>query len=198
MELINCLLYARTTMNSKTSSMLLSVALLSLVLTGCNQYEVSKDSQGRTIRLNKTSGEVTVIEGGKLIVPKTEEQVKAESEAEDAKESSETEKLTELQRWSELSGVAGTKVQLSTIYMNGALRYKGVFGKVPRGYTGQYGQSFTIDFMKNGIKVFEDKCTVTGMADSNGKLVTYQISGEISMSAEDYKSLDNYTVGWIL
>jgi hypothetical protein len=56
--------------------------MLSFLLTGCNQYEVSKDSQGRTIRLNKSTGEVTVIEGGKLIVPKTEEQVKAEAEAE--------------------------------------------------------------------------------------------------------------------
>jgi hypothetical protein len=185
-------------MNHNQVKLLTTTFVLMTFLAGCNQYEVSKDSQGRTIRLNKSTGEVTVIEGGKLIVPKTEEQVKAEVEAEEAKATSETEKLADLQRWADVSGVAGTKVRLSTIYMNGALRYKGVFGKVPKGYTGRYGQTFTIEFMKSGIKVFENKCSVTGLADPNGNLFTYQISGEISMSADDYKSLDNYTVGWTL
>ena len=185
-------------MNINQFKLLSSAVVLASVLAGCNQYEISKDSQGRTIRLNKSTGDVTVIEGGKLIVPKTEEQAKAESAAEEQREASETEKLADRQLWADVYGVAGTKVKLTTIYMNGALRYKGVFGKTPKGYTGRYGQTFTIEFMKSGIKVFEDRCSVTGLADQNGSLFTYQISGEISMSAEDYKSLDNYTVGWTL
>jgi hypothetical protein len=183
-------------MNLNQLKFVSSIVMLSFLLTGCNQYEVSKDSQGRTIRLNKSTGEVTVIEGGKLIVPKTEEQVKAEVEAEEAKAASETEKLADRKRWADVYGVAGTKVQLDTIYMNGALRYKGVFGKVPRGYTGQYGQTINIEFMKNGIKVYESVCRITGIVDNNGNKITYQLSGDIAMSPEDYKSLDNYTVGW--
>ena len=183
-------------MNLNRIPILSSVIMLSFLLTGCNQYEVSKDSQGRTIRLNKSTGEVTVIEGGKLIVPKTEEQVKAEAEAENAKEASETEKLTNRKHWNDLNGIKGTKAQLDTIYMNGALRYKAVFGKAPKGFTQQYGQSFTIEFMKNGIKVFEDVGSVTGIVDNEGNRYTYQLTGEISMSAEDYKSLDDYTIGW--
>jgi len=80
--------------------------------------------------------------------------------------------------------------------MNNALRYEVVFGKKPRGYTGDYGQSIDIHFLKNGIKVYEDRAEVTNLVDSDGQQSTIRLSGTISMTEEDYKNLDNFTFEW--
>ena len=190
----------RTTITSGFLTMLATVGMLA---TGCarDNFEIQKDSAGRTIRVNKSTGEIVIIDGERLVVPKSADEVKKEAEAEKAENAADVEKLAERRKWPTISGVLGTKIETTSIYMNGAMRYEMTFGKKPRGFGSSYGQTITAHFLKNGIKVFEDKVfedkgEITRIVDDNGDPFTIQISGSIAMSEEDYKALDGVTIGW--
>lgn len=77
-------------MNHLKSSVIV-VALL--VLAGC--YEMKQDDKGRTVKVNKITGELSVIDGDKIIKLKNEKEVKAEQE--------EAKKLGDAKRWPEVS-----------------------------------------------------------------------------------------------
>ena len=77
---------------------------------------MTKDSEGRTIRLNKSSGEVVVIEGDRMLVPKSKEQVEAKKTAEESKLLEQKELLAKRREWDQ-SMILKTRVTLNTIYL---------------------------------------------------------------------------------
>src|SRR5262245_2789159 len=74
----------------------LFVTLLAFSLAGCDQlggrYELSKDSKGRTIRLDKRTGEMVIVDGDKIVSLKEASEV-------DRKEKEETTKVGEFKYW---------------------------------------------------------------------------------------------------
>ena len=182
----DCLLKSRKTMNFNLLAPLSLLVTIAFLLTGCNQYEVSKDSQGRTIRLNKSTGEVAVLEGDKLIVANPEEKIRADVEA-----GADAVELSNRSQRPISKGKDGTS---TILYSNNALQYKVVFRAIPRGYTGADGQYFVVRLLNNGSQVFENRANVRRVFDNNGHPTTKELSGTINMSEEDYKNIDDLSI----
>lgn len=167
------------------------------VMAGCarDQFVLEKDSAGRTVRLNKATGEVTVIAGDRLIVPKSDEEMKADEEAKSEAASKESAKLANRKDWGVVQ-ILGTKFNTSTIYMNGSLKYSVATGKIPRGFYSGGTREIHIVFLRQGIKVFVDTAEVIRSTDRDGNVVALHLTGDINMSVEDYKLLDSVSFEW--
>lgn len=104
-----------------------------LALTSCgDRYELAQDKEGRTIRLDKRTGEVAVIVGDRLVIAKTPEQVEAEET--DARQ--EAEVLGSPKNWPQqtLKQIGVTTASLTTAWKDGSLRYQLYLLPVPKNY----------------------------------------------------------------
>jgi hypothetical protein len=163
---------------------------------------VTKDSEGRTIRLNKSSGEVVVIEGDRMLVPKSKEEVEAEKKTEESKLREQKEKLANRREWDQ-SIVLKTKVSLNTIYLGSQMRFKLVFENLPEKWeeSSYVTRIFTLIFLKNGIEVFSqplNRSEFTRLVDDSQKVAKYGLSydGSITMTPEEYEMLGGWTLTW--
>jgi hypothetical protein len=168
----------------------------------CDNYTVTKDSEGRTIRLNKSSGEVVVIEGDRMLVPKSKEEVEAEKKANESKLREQKEKLANRREWDQ-SMILKTRVTLNTIYLGSQMRFKLVFEKQPQRWeeSSYVTRPFTLIFLKNGIEVFSQPLNRSDFArivDDSQKNVKYGLSydGSIPMTPEEYEMLGGWTISW--
>jgi hypothetical protein len=168
----------------------------------CDNYTVTKDSEGRTIRLNKSSGEVVVIEGDRMLVPKSKEEVEAEKKANESKLREQKEKLANRREWDQ-SMILKTRVTLNTIYLGSQMRFKLVFENLPEKWeeSSYVTRPFTLIFLKNGIEVFSQPLNRSDFArivDDSQKNVKYGLSydGSIPMTPEEYEMLGGWTISW--
>lgn len=165
---------------------------LSLVLAGC--YEMKHDDKGRTVKINKITGEVSVIEGDKIIKLKDEKDAKAEQEA--------TRKLGEPKVWANipLSIVGGANARLITKWSDGNIYFQFFVDKNLRG-KGKYFANLNVQLHDNAEFLIEEipipVSSMTGQVGADGKIIeSMEYKGKKPMSEDTYKKLKIWNVTW--
>jgi hypothetical protein len=163
-----------------------------LLLASC--YEMKEDKKGRTVKVNKLTGEMFVIEDDKIIKLKGEKEVKAEQEA--------AKQLGEPKRWPEipLNVAGGTNARFITKWNDGNMYYQFFIDKNLRG-KGNYFARLTIQLHDNASFLIEEipvpVSNMTGSLGLDGKTVeSMEYKGQIPMSDETYKKISEWNVSW--
>jgi hypothetical protein len=170
---------------------LLSVVVAFAVLTGC--YDTKQDAKGRTVKINRFTGEMSVIDGDKIIKLKTEKDVKAEQEA--------TEQLGESMTWTAipiLNKYANTT--LKTKWSDGNIYYQLYIDKNLRDIA-NYNAELAIElydtesFIIRAITVRVNRMVVA--VDSDGRTIdAMQYKEKMSMSENAYKKIVKWDIIW--
>ncbi len=173
------------------------VALVTTV--SCDRYMVTKDAEGRTVRLNKSSGEVVIIDGDRMIIPKNSREVEAEKKQQVETLRSQKEKLAMRRDW-DTSKVLKSNVSLSTIYLGNQMRFRLTFDKKPERWEDNsfVKRPFTLIFLKSGIEVFTkplDREKFIGLF-TNGQEAGLQCDGSVDMTSEEYEMLGGWNLMW--
>jgi len=172
---------------------LISIAIAAAVcLNGC--YEMKQDEKGRTVKVNKLTGDISVIEGDKIIKLKTEKEVKAEQEA--------AKKLDEAKRWPEgpLTVAGGSTAKFITKWSDGVMYYQLFVDKNLRG-KGNYFARINIQLHDNASFLVEEisvpVSSMTGMVGLDGKTIeSMESKGQKAMTDEMYKKISDVNYTW--
>jgi hypothetical protein len=172
--------------------LLLSVVIAIAITIGC--YDSKQDEKGRTVKINRITGEMYVIDGDKVIKLKTEKEVKAEQEA--------AKQLGESKTWPAiliLNRYANTT--LKTKWNDGNIYYQLYVDKNLRDIANNYNAELTIElydsesFLIRKIPVRVNSMVVA--VDSDGKTIEeMQYKGNMSMSEDAYKKIKKWDVVW--
>jgi hypothetical protein len=176
-----------------------ALLLLFFVITGCDNYTITKDSAGRTVRLNKSNGELVVVDGDRIVVPKSPEAAEEELRKKSEVEKQTREKLAQKREWDE-QDVLGSKAKLTSIYIGEEMKFNLYFAPLVKGWenSSYVANPMTLIFTKNGIKVFEKKlprASFTRMVDDN-KTVGLRVDGSLAMSPDEYELLGGWSLTW--
>jgi hypothetical protein len=176
-----------------------AILLLFFVITGCDNYTITKDSAGRTVRLNKSNGELVVVDGDRLVVPKSPEAAEQDLQKKSEVEKQEREKLAQKREWDE-QDVLGSKARLTSIYIGEEMKFNLYFSPVVKGWENSNGVAhpMTLIFAKNGVKVFEKQlpeASFTRIFDGN-KLVGLRVDSSLAMSPDEYELLGGWSLTW--
>jgi tellurite resistance protein len=171
--------------------LLLSVVIAIVILTGC--YDTKVDEKGRTVRINKITGEMSVIDGNKIIKLKTEKEAEAEQEA--------AEQLGESKEWSAipiLNKYANTT--LKTKWSDGNIYYQLYVDKNLKDVA-NYNSVLTIElydsesFLIRKITVRANNMVVA--VDSDGKTIeAMEYKEKMPMSEIAYKKIKKWDIIW--
>lgn len=197
--------------------------LIALVaLSGCDQispsrYELTKDQSGRTLRLDKRTGEVAVVEGERISPIRDAKTVEAEK-------STKTNDLAKAKPFSDISVTTfGFDATLRTSWQDEKLLYFVRFqapksrGFQPLDATARSEgdppaktapKPAPVDWSKFGrytwtllledapFELAKQSLNFTGVVDDNGKIYSQEAKGSIAMSSETYRRIDNWNVMW--
>jgi hypothetical protein len=211
----------------KKTLYILPFFLILFSITACdrlqsNKYEFSKDLTGQTIRLDKQTGEMVIINGNKMERVRTEEEVAIEKEEEkrkliEEKQEAESKKNTEqfnLQiisrkiNWksSKVPLLGGIDLGLATSWTNGKINYKFTidgsdFELLKKARDNNYSNAyFNINFEDaNGFKTFSINVPIKQMTQTvneNNKILGYVISDSTIVRQETYQSLASWSATW--
>lgn len=171
---------------------LLVIVIVLSVAAGC--YEMKQDDKGRTVKVNKITGDISVIEGDKIIKLKGEKEVKAEQEA--------AKKLGDAKRWPEvnLAIANGTNARLVTKWNDGIMYYQFFIDKNLRG-KGNYLARVSIQLHDNASFLIEEipvsVSSMTGSLGIDGKTIeSMEYKGQRLMTEETYKKISEWNVTW--
>lgn len=187
--------------------------LVALAVVGCDddtrqrlglssgRYELKQDKDGRTIRLDRTTGEMAVLQGDVLVAVKTPEVQAADRAA--------VAQLGTAYRWPpiELPNLGkGTTAYLSTLWRDNQLLYqfavsasdamRPIFSKaVPL-------EHFSIEFAdKDGFEVLEIPIplkSLTQSVDEHDKPTLYTRNAAVECSRDNYQLAVSWNVSWSL
>jgi len=165
---------------------------LLFLIVGC--YEMKQDEKGRTVKINKITGEISVIEGDRILKLKDENDIKVEQAA--------AKKLGEAKRWPEISLpiVGGSKARLITKWTDGSLYYQFFVDKNLRG-KGNYFANLTIKLHDDDSFLIKDiPVTVSSMTGQIGldqkTIESMQTKGQVPMGEDTYKKIADWNVVW--
>lgn len=159
---------------------------------GC--YDMKQDDKGRTIKVNRITGEVSVIEGDKIVKLKNEKELLVEQEA--------SKKLAEAKIWPNITlpVVGGANAHLVTKWSNGNFYFQFFVDKNLRG-KGSYFARLNIQlydeasFLLKNIPI--QVSTMTGVLGLDTKtIVSMEYSGQEPMSEGTYKEISTWNVSW--
>lgn len=158
-------------------------------ISGC--YEMKQDEKGRTIKINKITGEVSVIEGDRILELKDENEIKAASK-----------RLGEAKTWPDvpLPIADGAKASLITKWNDGNLYYQFFVNKNLRG-KGNYLANLTIQLHDDASFLIKDipipVSSMTGELGLDGKSIkSMEAKGQVPMGEETYKKIMSWNVIW--
>ena len=170
---------------------LLSFFIAITILTGC--YDTKQDEKGRIVKINRITGEVSVIDGDKITKLKTEKEV--ESEQETAKQ------LDESKAWPAIPILKKyANATLNTKWNNGNIYYHLYVDKNLINIS-NYNATLTIElydsesFLLRKIPVYINNMVVA--IDANGRIIdAMQFKEKVPMSEEIYKKIEKWDVIW--
>lgn len=174
------------------SRKLLALVILVLLIVGC--YEMKQDEKGRTIKINKITGEVSVIDGDKILKLKDENDIKAEHEA--------TKKLGDAKTLREIplsiDGVANSR--LITKWSDGNLYYQFFVDKNLRGKGSTFAR-LTIQLFDNAAFLIEQipvpLSSMTGLLGADNKTIdSMEYKGQLPMGKDTYNKINEWDVIW--
>ncbi len=182
-------------------SILLSLFLAAL-FGGClrnEQYDLITSQSGRIYRLNKNSGEVSLVEGTKIT--KLLEPIESELTKEAAK------LLTEAKTWpmKSLPQLDTLEVSLTTRWREGNMYYIFYVSPYNKRLSDAHdsylsSKNFTIKLMDaDGFVLIDVPITLSSMTrvvDETGKPKGLQMNDHVSCSSEMYLALDHWSSSW--
>jgi hypothetical protein len=187
---------------------LLCVASVALAVTACdqlpgnNRYEIQKDGSGRTIRLDKQTGDVAILEGDKLVPASSQQQVAAT-------EATEKVHLYELAQPKflpnnppvQLGAKTGT---CQTMWRDGKVFILAQFTPPLRPPSRSFGIGLTgyrIHFLDaSGFSIVDEAvptANVTTVLDEKSKPYGTQISWSLPLSQDAYESITGWAMHWL-
>ena len=176
--------------------------LLALVSCGGERYELTQDQQGRTIRLDKRTGEVAVIAGDRLIIAKTPKQL----EREEAAKRKQGEALTAPKTWpiQVFKQIGVTDATLTTSWQDGILRYQLLLRPVPKNYDKNALLSFSAPLTLKlydgaGFEVISldlNRSDLTAIIEGSGNRVGLSANSSAPCSQSDYETLAVWSLNW--
>ena len=166
-------------------NMLLPAAIVILLMAGC--YDARQDKEGRTIRVNRITGEVYAVEGDKIVKLKTEKEAAADPAA-----SKEWAAIPILNHYA--------KVSLKTKWDNGSIFYQIDVDRNLREMAG-YNAFLTIE-LYDGESFLLRKFSVTPASmvmavnpdGSTGNEMQYK--GTMQMNRDLYEKIQKWDVIW--
>lgn len=163
-----------------------------IVMTGC--YEMKQDNKGRTVKINKITGDISAIDGDKIIKLRDETDMKAEKEA--------AKKLGDSKAWPEMNLpiVGGTTARILTKWADGYIYYQFFANKNLRVKGNMYA-SITIQLHDNAAFLIQQipisVSEMTGNIGIDGKTITaMEYKGQLLMSDDTYKKIKEWNVTW--
>ncbi len=178
--------------------------IVSFVSLSCenDRYQLQYDKQGRTIRLDKKTGEVAIISGDRLIIAKSPKEVEAEENFLRLKRKI----LASPKAWPvmELKQIGVDKIMLTTMWKNNLMYYQLILSPVPRGFNeyDSYLAPFTLNFYdSSGFKIISIKLSkdkFTNNVNENGKVVAIFVNSSVQCSQDEYEVLDSFSLSYRL
>ena len=181
----------------------LLVALVG-ILIGCekaDRYNLEKDEQGRTIRIDQQTGEIAVVEGNTIRLLQSEEDVKYEKLLEE-------DELATPSHFVE-TGVPffgeDVKANVSTIWRNGSLHYKFFISPAPKKLLKARDEGFSRsgltlmffdsnDFEVTHIQISTEQ--LVGRRGDDNKLEGFERNGSLELGKSEYRSIASWNIGW--
>ena len=189
-------------------ALVVGTALGALAPFGCStdRYEVKQDANGRTIRLDKRTGEMVALVGDTLVLLSDPAQRRVEAESKRKEDSV----LALPHRWhfEALPNIGVDSAFLTTVYRDDALHYRLSLQPVPRGYEaarrtkGELGVCLLIlQFIdSSGMQLIKtDVCgaDVTNEVDNKGRQIGLEFNGiTVLPHASDYRDAKYWSVLW--
>lgn len=175
------------------------VAILgAFAVSGCARYDMKEDKQGRMIRVDRFTGEVTIIEGDKIVKVKTPD--------EQAEENKKRENLAKTRYLApiDLSAIGGGTAGLMLSWHEDKLYYQFWISPLTKRVEAarhEYGTSF--DIILSDASGFELKRipvpvpAMTGTVDNNGKANMISKDDSDFCTEDDYRRIANWNVSWL-
>jgi len=204
----------RTILRPGVSRSALLIAL-GIALCGCDQlqgkdrYEIKQDSAGRTIRLDKQTGEIAVLEGEKLTPIREEADHKATEQRRVAAEAAAQSKLESLTlpitRPPKILQPIGVKnATMYTMWRDGKLYFKLGMHPAPKPSARSWGLGLTrfrIVFTDlAGFNVVDEPipiASIVSVVDDSGKAGDVNVNWYVPLSQQAYESISDWTITWL-
>jgi hypothetical protein len=181
----------------------LIIVALSLAMGQCggDRYELKQDKAGRTVRLDKKTGEVAVVYDDRLVKVRSPEEQQAEHDSiESASLKFRSPKFWPVQSIAQLGVV---KAELQTMWIDGNLKYRLYMSPPPKNFSKmstwsaklfelRFNDPYLFVLIKKDLYASEFSRTV----DVAGKAVGISTDGDITCSQETYKSLGTFELLW--
>src|SRR4030042_3386630 len=171
--------------NMKLIPLLFFMFIILPVIVGC--YEMKQDDKGRTVKINKITGAVSVIDGDKIVKLKDEDDIKAE-----------TKKLGESKIWPvlPLPIVGSANAILKTKWSDGKIYYQFFVDKNLRG-KGNYYATLNIQLYDSYAFLIEEipvpVSSMTGRLGADGKTIeSEEFKDQKPMSEDEYKKIKEW------
>jgi hypothetical protein len=199
----------------------IAIAIIAFSLSACDQigigsrYELSKDSKGRTLRLDKRTGEMVVIDGDRIISLR-------DAREDERKEREAAEQVGKFKYWPvmQLENFRA-EVGLTTVWRDGHVLYAVEFR--PSRKSGSKDQSstsgdkkvtpqekfdstaiiqaiekrkFFLIFFDVPFELAREELNFSRVVDEKNKPIALTASGRITMSREAYQKVDEWNVRW--
>jgi hypothetical protein len=182
----------------RTSIMMLVFVLM---CSGCSRYEMKEDKEGRAVRIDHWTGEVTIFSGDRMIRVKSQE----EQEAEDKKRAASLVALAKPKTLTPhtLRALGGGFAMLATSWRDGMMFYQfsvSPLSKRVEQARNSFSTSFNLMLYDDaGFKIKEIKVRVssmTGNVDEAGKPQGLSMEDSELCSEDDYQHITNWNVSW--
>ena len=173
--------------------------------TSCQDdaYELKEDENGRTIRLNKRTGEVAVLGSDSLQVLKTTDELEAMAEAEELARAA----LREAKIWPYPGGIPQLDVDealLITSWRDEKLYYQLSLTPVPKNFdTAKKSNSlshFKVNFQDSGnfnvlvLNIVLSQFSI--IIDPDGTPMNINVNSSVTCSKEDYQMIQSWRALW--
>lgn len=170
------------------------LAIISLSSCDQNRYEIKEDKAGRMVRLDRRTGEITVLEGDKLVKLKDPDAQRMENTL--------VERLASPKVWPEveLPQLDKSKVTLKTLWRNGHLHYQFSLAPEPKPVRERAIVSFTVAFMDaSGFKTLEIDLPLqrlTRIVNDKSETTSMDLDDSVPCSQDQYERSLAWTVRW--
>ena len=164
-------------------------------------YELQEDENGRTIRLNKQTGEVAVVGSDTLQILKSTDELEAIAEAEELALAA----LREAKTWpnpGEIQPIGVDEARLITSWRDGKLYYQLRLTPVPKDFNTVTKSSsyFNVNFQDSGnfnvlvLNIYLSQFSRT--IDTDGTPLSINVNSSVTCSKEDYEMIQSWSPQW--
>lgn len=182
------------------SAIVILLALFSIAFSSCNKdrYQLEKDKEGRTIRLNKRTGEIAILSDDRLIIAKAPEKPPKSISLDTFNKII----LGEVKNWPALEyKTIESKAELKTSWLGESLRYRLILRPEPKNFKQNvFNPSIVINFYDaNGfivIKVDINKSDFNNVVDDKGEIIGVQVNSEIPCSGNKFAAINTWDLSW--